>query len=298
MGDGGDRMSAFDPAKDVIDLSRIDGNLSTAGVQNFAFIGSAPFSGLGAQVRYQLDPVKDVTYVQADLAGDSGNATPDFTITLAGLVPLTAANVALTSSQSSADAAYGAALTYSKVQTAAGAPTEYAYANVGGRAYTSYESFYGSGYQDIAADDLNLSATTDQFILYDPGLTVTRSAGSESLQVAGMTGKDSSRLSRHRNDRRDHQRRRTIHLWRRFRQGDDQRLQGFGASPDMVQLAKSSFSYLTAGMTQAQDLAAVLAHASNGPSGLTISDSHGDTLALAGVSAATIAANPNAVQFA
>ena len=279
-------------------FSRVDGNLSTAGVQNFAFIGSAPFSGLGAQVRYQLDLVNDVTYVQADLAGDSGNATPDFTITLAGLVPLTAANVALTSSQSSADAAYGAALTYSKVQTAAGAPTEYAYANVGGRAYTSYESFYGSGYEDIAADDLNLSATTDQFILYDPGLTVTRSAGSESLQVAGMTGK--APLAYRAIETIDA----TTSGAEQFIFGDGfgkETINGFrasGASPDMVQLAKSSFSYLTAGMTQAQDLAAVLAHASNGPSGLTISDSHGDTLALAGVSAATIAANPNAVQFA
>ena len=71
-----------------------------------------------------------------------------------------------------------------------------------------------------------------------------------------------------------------------------------GASPDTIQFATSSFSYLTTAMTQAQDLAAVLAHASNGPSGLTISDSHGDSLTLAGMSAATIAANPAAVHFA
>ena len=139
IGDGGDQVAAFDPAKDVIDLSGIDANLTAPGLQNFTFIGSAPFSGTGAQVRYQLNPTKDVTYVQVDLAGDAGNSTPDFTITLGGLVPLTAANFALTSSQSSADLAYGAALTYSKVQTAAGAPTEYAYSNVEGRPYTSYE---------------------------------------------------------------------------------------------------------------------------------------------------------------
>ena len=168
IGDGGDQVAAFDPAKDVIDLSRIDANLTAPGVQNFTFIGSAPFSGTGAQVRYQLNPTKDVTYVQVDLAGDAGNSTPDFTITLGGLVPLTAANFALTSSQSSADLAYGAALTYSKVQTAAGAPTEYAYSNVQGRPYTSYESFYGSGYENLAADDLNLSATTNELVLYDP----------------------------------------------------------------------------------------------------------------------------------
>ena len=74
-------MSAFDPAKDVIDLSRIDGDILTPGVQNFTFIGSAPFSG-GAQVRYQLDPTNNDTIVQAALAGDT--TAPDFTITLAG----------------------------------------------------------------------------------------------------------------------------------------------------------------------------------------------------------------------
>ena len=129
IGDGGDRASAFDPAKDVIDLSHIDADITTAGVQNFTFIGSAPFSG-GAQVRYQLNPTNDTTLVQAALAGDT---TADFTITLAGLVPLTAANFALTPSQSSADLANGAALSFKKVTTAAGAPTEYAYSNVQGQ---------------------------------------------------------------------------------------------------------------------------------------------------------------------
>ena len=70
-----------------------------------------------------------------------------------------------------------------------------------------------------------------------------------------------------------------------------------GASPDTIQFATSSFSYLTTAMTQAQDLAAVLAHASNGPSGLTISDSHGDSLTLAGMSAADPDA-PRAVERA
>ena len=297
VGDGNDKMSAFDPAKDVIDLSHMDGDITAAGVQNFTFIGSAAFSGFGAQVRYQLDPIKDVTYVQADLAGDAGNATPDFTITLAGLVPLTAANFALTSSQSIAALARGATLSFSKVATAAGAPAEYAYSNVQGRAYTSYESFYGSGYENLAADDLNISSTTNELVLYNPGLTVTRSAGIESLQVAGM-GKDS--LPYHAVETIDA----TTSSGEQFVFGQGfgrETITGFaasGASRDTIQLAKASFSYLTAGMTQAQDLAAVLAHAKNGVSGLTISDSQGDSLTLAGVSAATIAANPAAVQFA
>ena len=68
-----DTITNFDPAKDVIDLSRIDANITTPGLQHFTFIGTAPFSGTGAQVRYQLDPATDQTYVEADLAGDSGN---------------------------------------------------------------------------------------------------------------------------------------------------------------------------------------------------------------------------------
>ena len=51
-------------------------------------------------------------------------------------------------------------------------------------------------------------------------------------------------------------------------------------------------------MSQTQDLTALLAHASSGSSGLTISDSYGDSLTLAGVSAATVAANPAAIRFA
>ena len=133
IGDGGDRASAFDQAKDVIDLSRMDADITKAGVQNFTFIGSTPFSAKGGEVRYQLNPTTNTTTVQADLAGDF---SADFTITLQGLVPLTVANFALTASQSSADLANGAALTYSKVKTAVGAPTEYAYSNVQGRAYT------------------------------------------------------------------------------------------------------------------------------------------------------------------
>ena len=43
LGDGGDTASSFDPAKDVIDLSHIDADITTPGVQNFTFIGSAPF---------------------------------------------------------------------------------------------------------------------------------------------------------------------------------------------------------------------------------------------------------------
>jgi hypothetical protein len=289
LGDGGDVVTAFDPAKDVIDLSRIDADITQAGVQNFTFIGSAPFSG-GAQVRYQLNPTNDTTTVQAALAGDT---TADFSITLYGLTPLTAANFALTPSQSSAALANGAALSDSRVHTAAGAPTEYAYSNVQGRAYTSYESFSASGY--LAADDLNLSSNANELVLYDPSQTVTRGGGSETLQVG--TGSDP--LSYHPVETIDA----TTSGGEQFIFSagfGNETINGFsasGASPDSIQLATAAFSYLTANMTQAEDLAAVLAQASSNLSGLTISDSDGDSLTLAGVTAAMVAADPTMFEF-
>lgn len=291
IGDGGDLATAFDPAKDVIDLSAVDADILTPGVQNFTFIGSAPFSG-GAQVRYQVNPTNDTTTVQAALAGD---ITADFSITLDGLVPLTAANFALTSSQSTAALANGAALTYTQVTTAAGAPTEYAYSNVQGRAYTSYESFYGSGYENLEADDLNLSSNANELVLYDPSQTVTRGGGSETLQVG--TGSDP--LTYHAVETIDA----TTSAGEQFIFSagfGKETINGYnasGASPDSIQLAKSAFSYLTAGMTQAEDLAAVMSQATRTSSGLTIHDTHGDSLTLTGVTPSMVAVNPAMLQF-
>ena len=291
LGDGGDLVTGIDPAKDVIDLSSIDADILTTGVQNFTFVGSAPFSG-SAQVRYQLNPTNDTTTVQAALAGDT---TADFTITLEGLKPLTAANFALTPTQSSTDLANGAALSHTKLTTAAGAPTEYAYSNVQSTAYTSYESFYGSAYEDLAADDLNVSSNANKLVLYDPSQTVTRGGASESLQVG--TGSDP--LTYH-----------AIETIDATTSGGEQFIfsAGFGketingynasgASPDSIQLAKSAFSYLTPGMTQAENLAAVMSQATRTSSGLTISDTHGDSLALTGVTPSLVAANPGMLAF-
>jgi hypothetical protein len=293
IGDGGDRMSAFDPAKDVIDLSYMDADVTEPGVQSFTFIGTAAFTG-GAQVRYQLNPTNNSTTIQAALAGDP---SADFTITLTDLAPLTAANFALTPSQSAAALAAGAALTYSRTTTAAGAPVEYSYLHVQGKAYASYQSFYGSAFEDVVADDLNLSSTANELELYNPGLTVTRGGASESLQVSGM---GSDPLNYH-----------AIETIDATTSGGEQFVfsAGFGnetinglstsgASPDSIELASSAFSYLPAGVTQAQALAAVLDNGgAKGPSGLTISDSHGDSLTLTGVTTSMLAANPALVQF-
>jgi hypothetical protein len=292
MSDRGDTVSGFDPAKDVIDLSHIDANLTTAGVQNFTFIGTAAFTGAGAQVRYQFDTTKNVTTVQVALAGDT---SADLTITLMGLLPLTAANFALTAAQSSADLAAGALETYSKVQTS-GASFEYRHSNIVGRAYTSSESFSGPGYGNLAANELNLSSTADELLLYDANQTVSRGAAVELLQTG--TGQDT--LGYHPVETIDATTSGSEHFI--FAAGfGAETIKGFaasGASADTIQLATSSFSYLTAGMSQTQDLTALLAHASSGSSGLTLADSYGDSLTLAGVSAATVAANPAAIRFA
>jgi hypothetical protein len=71
-----------------------------------------------------------------------------------------------------------------------------------------------------------------------------------------------------------------------------------GANPDTIQFAASSFWRLTHDMSQAQDLAAVLSYASSSTAGTTITDSTGDSLTLAGVTPATISANPAQFKFA
>jgi hypothetical protein len=296
MSGGMEYIANFDPAKDVIDLSRIDANITTAGLQHFTFIGTAAFSGAGAQVRYQLDPALDETLVEADLAGDVGTLYPDFEVVIQGLVPLTAANFALTPAKSATDLADGAALTETKVKTPAGAPAEYAYANVQGESYSSYESFLANGFTLVGADDLNLSSTTDELCLYAPGLTVTRGGGAETLQVGTgaahpLTYDPTQTIEA------------TVCGSENFVFGTGfgkETIKGFeasGTTPDTIELSASSFSYLKAGMTQAQELAAVLAKSTENATGLRIADSHGDVLTLAGLSSATIAADPGAIKF-
>jgi len=96
---GVDTISSFHPAQDVIDLSHIDADLTTAGVQSFTFIGTAAFSAAGGQLSYWDDTAHNTTWVYADLVGDS---SADLTIKLVGNLTLTAANFALTPAQSAA----------------------------------------------------------------------------------------------------------------------------------------------------------------------------------------------------
>jgi Right handed beta helix region len=280
-------ISGFDPAKDVIDLSHIDANLTSPGLQSFTFIGTKAFTSAGAEVRYQLNRTAGATIIQATLAGDT---SPDLTIQIAGLLNLTSANFALTSAQSKTDLAKAAALSDSSSRS--GSATEYIYTNVPGRSYSSYAAIAYAN--NTAADDLYLSASSNEIELFENGATITRGGQSERFAI----GNGSFNLPYHANE--------TIQAAGvgaetfAFSQGfGRETIDGFapsGAKADTLKLSESAFSYLNAGMTQAQDLAAVLNHASRGAN-TTIADSHGDSLTLVGVTAATLAANPGAVKF-
>ena len=285
-----DGIQNFDSAKDVIDVSRIDANLTAPGVQNFTFIGTAPFSGSGAQLRYQQDPTNNATYVEATLAG---NSAPDLYIQLGGLQTLTAANFALTAAQSATDFANGAALTVSRSETTTGGLV-YSYSNVRGRAYTSYQALYSGSVNDLA-DDLNLSSTTNELDLHSPSLTIARGSGAETV----TSGTTSYSLAYRPTE--------TINASaagsETFQLGagsGNETIKGFngsGANADTIQFATSAFSYLYPGMTQAQDLAAVLVHASSSSAGLTITDSANDKVTFSGLTASALADSGSNIRF-
>ena len=291
-----DQIANFDPAKDVIDLGHIDANLSPGVAQNVTFIGANAFTAAGAQVRCQQNAAYDATDVLVSLAGDS---TPTMKISIRGLVTLTAANFALTAAQSQTDLTNGAALAVASASGSGYPLTEYLYTNVTGRNSSSYAAFYARNM--LVADALNLSASTGEIDLFDTSgnansaVTVTRGNGQESISAQGKT------LSM------------ACHAKETIQTGGGaantfafgagfgaETIDGFatsGTNADTLQLSAAAFSTLTPGMTQAQDLAAVLANATCSASATTIADSHGDSLTLAGLTAATLTANPSAVRF-
>ena len=292
-----DHITNFDPAKDVVDLSNIDASVTPGVSQGFRFVGSNAFTGAGGEVRYQQNTANDTTDIQIALEGDT---TPDMQIEIDTLVTPTAANFALTASQSTADMAAGAALSVSPA--GAWPMNEYQYTGVRGRAYSSYASVYVDN--TLVADDLDLSASKGELDLMSvantasDSVTVTRGNSQESI-TGNAVGKTLD-LAYHANE--------TIQAGNAgasetfaFGTGfGNVTIDGFSASgrnADRLQLSAAAFSYLTPGMTQAQDLAAVIANATRGANGTTITDSGGDRLTLAGLAATTLAAHPSAVKF-
>ena len=284
-----DVVNSFDSAKDVIDLSGIDADPVAPGTQNFTFIGTAALTSAGAQVDYYQDPTNNCTWVDATMAGGS---SANLVVKLRGLQTLTASNFALTSAQSQAAVSAGAALKLS-ISGTSGAPTDYSYSNVQGRSYNAFDEVYSGN--TLEATDLHLTSGANQMSLAgsDP-LSVIRGSGTESLQTP--TG--NAHLSYALNESIQANAGPDLFAFSSgFGQETINGLALTGAAADTIQLSKSTFSYLNSAMTQGQMLAAVLAQATTGPSGTTLHDSAGDSLTLAGVSAASIAASPSQFRF-
>jgi len=277
----------FDPAKDVIDLSHMDANLTQAGLQSFSFIGTNAFTSAGAQVRYQQNPATGTTTVQATLAGDT---SPDLTIQISGLVTLSAANFALTPAQSASALTDGTTLSDPSLRS--GSVTEYSYTNVTGRSYSSYASFDYAN--NVAADDLYLCPSANQLNLFENGATIMRGSQSEDFSIGNGLFTVPSHVDETINMNGGNE---TVMLSKGF---SNETINGFAASGtnvDTLDLSTAAFSDLNSTMTQAQDLAAVLGNATTGSNSTTIADSYGDKVTLNGVTPATLTANPNAVKF-
>jgi Peptidase M10 serralysin C terminal len=288
-------LGNFDPAKDVFDLSAINADPQGA-MQNFTFIGTAPFSGSAGQVRYQYNPSTNQTLVQAELVGDSiaiaGSDKADFQIKLSGNVTLTAANFALTAAQSSADMAAGSAL-HMAIVGASNAPHELVYTNVQNRSYSSFTEIFPAGSTVVgneAAEAFNNTDGTGSLTLSGANVMYAGSGSSQTVTVGGTAFSINAHATE------------TINTTGAsdsfvFKNGFGQdTLNGFGGS-DTLQLQKSMFSYIDRSASQSVDLAAVIAHASFGAGSATIADTSGDHLTLSGFTSTTLAAASAQISF-
>ena len=289
---GIDAVTGFTPMRDVFDLSRIDADMSTAGQQSFSYIGTAAFSGTGAQVRYYQDPSTNLTYVQAKLAGET---TADMSIAMNGLYTLSASNFALTSAASTAAVTAAKALKVANTQS--NGVYESNYTGVIGKTYADYQTFWLGG--KLAAMNMDYgtasSITSNGLEIAQTGVTLTRTATKDTLKIGAgtftlpVTASETTTI--------DAGASATINLQKGFK---TETISGFdltASSPDRLNLSKSMFSYLTSAMSDSAALAAVISHATATSGGLTIADSYGDKLTLNGATAATLAAATN-VHFA
>jgi Ca2+-binding RTX toxin-like protein len=90
LGASADRILDFVQGDDIIDVAGMDAALLTGGNQAFSFIGTAAFSGAGAELRYFFDGTD--TWVQGDINADGA---ADFDIFVAGAVTLAGADFIL-----------------------------------------------------------------------------------------------------------------------------------------------------------------------------------------------------------
>lgn len=80
-----DLITDFTSGEDLIDLRRIDADLTTVGNRAFSFIDTLGFSGTSGELRVSTDAQADLTLIDGDRNGDG---LTDFQIALSGLVTL------------------------------------------------------------------------------------------------------------------------------------------------------------------------------------------------------------------
>jgi hypothetical protein len=286
-GGGWDNIIYFNPAKDVIDLSRIDADPATPGLQNFTFIGSAAFTGVGAQIRVFQNAAH--TVVQGTMPGSTN---PILQITLSGSINLTAANFALTAAQSSLLNG-DTTLTNSKGIVTG---TEIFLAN-------GVENLFGAPSGGAYSGPVLASATSNSAAGLGPGASPIGSSGTLTLSASSMTvssgptalqvisGVNTFNLTAHSSEtiQATGAAGETFSYASGFGTSD---IVGFQTTNDHLQMQASMFSGLTAGQSAA-DWAHLLSSnaATQSSGGVTISDAAGDHIVLAGMTLASLTTN-------
>jgi hypothetical protein len=240
-------------------------------------------------------PALGVSALYASNAPVSYNAAQTAAIVASGLA--VAAKGASSVTENFADGGYqiyaNGVLTQQKIVASDGS-YEIAYTHVTGQLYSSDEFLYNASAtrEAVAYDNLD---GTGRILLYGPGLTISASALSESVTL----GSNTFALAPHSVESitATGQSSETFAFAAGFGQDTIAGFAATGAGHDILQFAASSFSYLTLGLTQAQDLAAVLSHATISGNSTVISDSFGDSVTLSAVAKTTLTANPADFKF-
>jgi hypothetical protein len=250
---GIDAVTGFTPMRDIFDLSPIDANTFAAGQQSFSYIGTAAFSGTGAQVRYYQDPSTNLTFVEAKLAGDT---SADLTIAMSGLYTLSASNFALTPAQSAAAVAAAKALKVANTQS--NGVYESNYTGVIGKTYADYQTFWLGGKLAAMNTDYGTAGAiwSNGLEIAQTGVTLTRSSSPNDILKIGA-GTFALPVTRSEFTTIDAGASATINLQKGFR---PETIYGFdltSSSPDTLNLSKAMFSYAL-GNSDSTALAAVI----------------------------------------
>jgi hypothetical protein len=168
------------------------------------------------------------------------------------------------------------------------------YLDVASLGYSSYADIYNSS-GAFVADAQDLANGAGNLILHGDDLVVSASSGQQSV----TTGSDTFAINPHAAE--------TIAASGvtgetfEFASGFGQNaITGFlatGATHDVIEFNRSMFSSLTPTMTQAQEVAALLAGAAQNGANLVITDSTADVLTLNGITKAALSANPSDFRF-